>query len=204
MASDLDPSASTIRIATRAALLVVPLVLAAIGAPSIVKMFRPQVAPGAPVPSGLGGLAVPGAQGAPEEKPRPPDGPTPEQIERSKDAQVALGKAQRGWESVSVITPPEARVGEDGWPSLPFDGFAVSVETVPEGAKVFAGGEPLGEAPLMASVACAPGAELKLRLEKPPLPSREVAVRCRANTLVKVAVRLDRSPAASPPPRSSR
>lgn len=184
-----DPSASTRRIAARAAFLLVPLAVLALVAPRAIRLLRP----GAPAPAEL--LAgVPREPAAPpqETPPKPPESPSPEQIERAREAQVALGRAQKGWESVTLIAPRAARLGEGGLETLPFQGFGISVDSTPVGARVLADGEELGETPLLASVRCTPGNEVRVRVEKPPLRAWERTVRCRADTLVKLAATLER------------
>jgi hypothetical protein len=72
----------------------------------------------------------------------------------------------------------------------PFSGFAVSVETEPEDALVTVAGVERGEAPVLAGVDCRPGAKVAIRVEKPGFrPARSTTV-CRADTLVKLTVRL--------------
>jgi hypothetical protein len=119
-----------------------------------------------------------------------PEAPTPGQIEGAREARVALGKAERGWEKVTVIAPRALSPGADGTTTVPFDGFAVSVESEPAGARVALDGRPLGETPVMASVQCVPGASLEVVVEKETLPPQRVPVRCRADTLVKLSLRL--------------
>jgi hypothetical protein len=187
-----DPGASLSRITLRASLLLVPLVALAVAAPRILRMVRSatQSAPQLARLQADGGLAAPpGAEPAPP--PRPPESPTPEQIEKAREAQVALGRAQKGWESVTVIMPRVAKAGDDGLETLPFQGFGVSVDSAPEGAKVLVGGEELGETPLVAGVKCEPGSDVVVRVEKKGLAARQRAIRCRADTLVKLSVRLD-------------
>jgi hypothetical protein len=72
----------------------------------------------------------------------------------------------------------------------PFSGFAISVDTEPPGALVSIAGVPRGEAPVIAGVACSPGAKLEVRAEKAGFPPGRVATTCRADTLVKLTVRL--------------
>lgn len=192
MALEHDPHAAARRFAIRAALLLLPIVAVALGAPRVIHLLRaPPRLPGPVVPGGPGGPGAE-AQQPSEPKPPPPEAPTPEQIEKSREAQVALGKAQRGWESVTLIAPRKTPGDETGNVTLPFQGFGLSVESEPAGALVHAGDRELGETPLVAGVDCAPGSEVKVRLQKPPLPGRDLTVRCRADTLVKLSVRLDR------------
>jgi hypothetical protein len=182
-----DPGASLRRITMRAALMLIPAVAVVVAAPWALRRLRPAARPpSAEVLARLegGALAPPGEDAA--ERPRLPERPTDEQIEKARATQVALGKAQKGWESVTVITPRSARAGDDGLESMPFHGFGVSVDSAPEGATVLVDGEEMGETPLVASVKCTPGADVQVRVEKPPRPAQEKVVRCRADTLVKL------------------
>jgi hypothetical protein len=188
---DHDPHVAARRFAVRAALLLLPIVAVAFGAPRIVHLLR-SVPPRAPAPLVQGALPGMEAPQPAEPKPAPPEAPTPEQIEKSREAQLALGKAQRGWESVSLLAPRKTPGDETGNVTLPFQGFGVSVESEPEGALVHVGGLERGETPLVAGVECAPGSDVKVRLQKPPLPGREIVVRCRENALVKLSVKLGR------------
>lgn len=182
------PTGSLRRIATRAAWFVVPAVALALGAPVVVKRLRSP----SELMARLQREAAPPGGAAEQEpaRPPPPEGPTPEQIEGAREAQVALGKAQRGWESVTLIAPRDARRGEDGLETRPFQGFGVEVESEPAGARVLAGGADLGETPLLASVPCTVGSDVAVRVEKAPLRPWERTVRCRADTLVRLRARL--------------
>jgi hypothetical protein len=182
---------SLLRIVTRAVLLLLPLLALAVGAPRLMRLLRPPPRPGAQQLAPLAPTEVDPAQEK-AEPPRPPDGPTRDQIEKAHATQVELGRAQKGWEAVTILSPREANVGEDGLPALPFDGFGLSVESTPAGATVLVDGEAKGETPLLASLRCASGAEVKIRVEKPPLPAWERTVRCRKDTLVKLSARLGR------------
>lgn len=186
MTSSTDPGAASRRLVARALFLVLPMVAIGVALPRVIRHLRGPTA----VPTSLDGPLVPGAAPSPEAPPPKPESPTPEQIEKAREAKVALGRAEKGWEKVTVIAPRAGIVGEDGLETLPFQGFGVSVDSEPVGATVTAGGVELGETPLVASVRCAPGSDVKVRVEKPPLPAWERAVRCRADTLVKLSAKL--------------
>lgn len=185
-----DPGASLRRITLRAALMLLPAVALAVAAPWALRQLRPAARPPsaealARLEDASAAVAPPGGEAEPPT--RPPEGPTSAQIEQNREAQIALGRAQKeGWESVTVITPRSARAGDDGLETLPFHGFGVSVDSTPEGATVLVDGEELGETPLVASVKCAPGTDVKVRIERPPHRAQERLVRCRADTLVKL------------------
>lgn len=168
-----------------------PIVAVAFAMPRVLRLLRPDASRQAETLTGLQGVgAVPAVPGQELTPPPKPEAPTPEQIAAAKAAQVDLGKAQSGWEKVTVIMPRASGTGPDGLETLPFEGFALSVESAPEGAEVRVGGETLGETPLLASVKCAPGSDLEVRVEKAPLPVQARKVRCRADTLVKLSVTL--------------
>jgi hypothetical protein len=84
-----------------------------------------------------------------------------------------------------------ARVGP-GEETAPFSGFAISVETEPPGAIVTIAGVPRGEAPVLANVECTPGARLAVAAEKEGFRPARAETSCRADTLVKLTVRLER------------
>lgn len=169
-----------------------PIVAVAVAMPRALRLLRPDASRQTETLTGLQGAgAVPSAPGQ-EDTPPPkvPEAPTPEQIAAAKEAQVELGEAQSGWEKVTVIMPRAARPGADGLETLPFEGFALSVDSAPPGAEVRVDGVPLGETPLLANVGCPPGRDLEVRVEKAPLPAQARKVRCRADTLVKLSVTL--------------
>jgi hypothetical protein len=171
MPLDHEPSSSARRIIIRAALLLVPLLAAAVGAPYVLRQLH-------------GG---PPAQG-PRERP-----PTDEEIAaRAKAEKKLAGAEQAVWDGASHIAPQEARVDASGERINRFQGFGVSVESEPAGARVIVNGEDLGETPLVASVRCDPGAKVQLRVEKPPLAPATRTTTCRADTLVELAFKLRR------------
>ena len=182
MALDPNQSASTRRIAVRALLLLAPLVLSALALPRVLSSLRAAHQP-APLAAGLQQPETA------EPPPKPPESPSPEQIERSAEAARALGEAERGWRKVEIIAPG-APVKPGAEETAPFQGFGLSVESDPEGATVSVDGRVLGETPLLTGLPCAPGATLRLRVSRDPLPARELTTACRADTLVKLHVRL--------------
>lgn len=175
-----DPTRNTL---VRVALFLVPVVAVAFGAPRLYALLRPSAAK-----LGLGGGGT-GPAGK-EPPPKATGGATSAQLERAREAQLALGEARRSWESSKTIAPRAERAGEDGLPTRWFDGFGVEVDSVPAGARVWANGKELGETPLLASVPCKPGEDVKLRVEKRPLAAWERTVRCREDTVVKLTAKL--------------
>ena len=155
------------RILARALFLVVPLALVAVAAPRVYTQ-------------------VTGKRARPE---RPPDGPTPAQISAAHDAARQLSSAERGWERVEIIAPssPPKEGAEE---TAPFQGFGLSLETEPEGASVTVDGRALGETPYLGALRCEPGAKLSISLSRPPFAARELTTLCRADTLVKLRIRL--------------
>lgn len=187
----LDPyqAASTRRIAARALFLVVPLALGAIAMARVGGPLRAARKATADVAAAQGAQAgtPPTAEVAPPA--RPPESPTPEQIEKAYAATKALGEAQRGWQRVEVFAPsPPAAPGVEQ--TAPFQGFGLSLESEPDGASVTVDGRTVGETPLLAGHRCEPGATVKIRVARDPFPARELTTLCRADTLVKLRVRL--------------
>jgi hypothetical protein len=72
----------------------------------------------------------------------------------------------------------------------PFAGFAVSVETEPAEALVTIAGVERGESPVLAGVDCKPGSKVQVRVEKQGFRPSRATTTCRADTLVKLTVRL--------------
>ena len=172
MPLDRDPSASTRRILVRTALLVLPLLAAAAGAPFVLRHLR-----GAPA------AAVP-----PRDR-----SPTEEELAAALRAERELARIERRtWEGATYLAPSAARRDDSGEVTSRFEGFGISVETEPAGARVVVGGADLGETPLVASVACTVGEVVRVRLERPPLRPQERTTTCRANTLVELSAKLTR------------
>jgi hypothetical protein len=92
----------------------------------------------------------------------------------------------------ATLLPPLAVRAEGDELTAAFSGFAVSVETDPPGAVVTVAGRRRGEAPVLADVPCAPGAPVDVVAELPGRPPARRATTCRADTLVKLTLRLPR------------
>jgi hypothetical protein len=91
------------------------------------------------------------------------------------------------------LTPRDAKVDRaTGERVAPFHGFGVSVDSTPGGARVLAGGVELGETPLVASIACEPGATVVVRVEKAGFGAWSARTRCRRDALVSLDARLRR------------
>jgi hypothetical protein len=103
---------------------------------------------------------------------------------------VVLPDAADGGRALAPLeTAADPRTGEQ---TAPFAGFAVSVETVPAGALVAIDGVERGEAPVLAGLDCSPGERVEITARKRGLAPARVATACRADTLVKLTVRLSR------------
>jgi hypothetical protein len=100
-----------------------------------------------------------------------------------------LGKTlESGWGKSSFIAAQDpAGPGEQ---VSPFDGFAVRVESTPEGARVTAAGKELGTTPLATGIECTPGEELRVRIERSRYRTVERTTRCRKDALVTIRVAL--------------
>jgi hypothetical protein len=79
-----------------------------------------------------------------------------------------------------------------GEETSPFNGFALSVESEPPGAVVSVAGKVRGEAPVLASVDCRAPEKIEIRAEKPGFRPSRRQVACRADTLVKLTLQLER------------
>jgi hypothetical protein len=90
------------------------------------------------------------------------------------------------------LTPLRTAPAGAGEETAPFSGFAISVETDPPGGMVTIGGVPRGEAPVLANLDCRAGAKIAVAAEKAGFRRARAQTTCRADTLVKLTVRLER------------
>jgi hypothetical protein len=103
---------------------------------------------------------------------------------------VVLPDGAEGGRALAPLqTAADPRTGEE---TAPFSGFAVSVDTVPAGALVTIDGVERGEAPVLAGIECSPGERVEIGARRRGLPPARAATTCRADTLVKLTVRLSR------------
>jgi PEGA domain len=116
------------------------------------------------------------------------DGPT-SALARAK---LELAAARRAWQGAAVLAPHEERTDASGQPVRWFQGFGISVESTPGGARVLVNGQDLGETPLVASVSCSPGDPVEIELRKPRFAAQRRTTTCRVDALVGVAVALER------------
>lgn len=175
---DRDVSSSSRRIVVRALFLLAPLVGLALAAPWIVSLLRAR-----------GGIEVPAAAAsAPKERP-----PTGEELRASANADRKLAELeQEAARREETLVPESAAPDAAGERVRRFQGFGVSVESVPAGAWVRADGAELGTTPLVASVACTPGARVVVEVGGPRLRMVRRVLTCRADQLVELSLRLQR------------
>jgi hypothetical protein len=92
----------------------------------------------------------------------------------------------------SVYLPPiktvKAPTGEE---TSPFVGFAVSVDTEPQGAVVTIGGKVRGEAPVLANVECQGTEKVRIVARKEGFRPAQRELPCRADQLVKLTLKLE-------------
>jgi hypothetical protein len=90
------------------------------------------------------------------------------------------------------LAPIKTEREATGEETAPFSGFALSIDTVPPGAVISVAGEVRGEAPLLANVTACRGTEkLEIRAVKKGFRPARRLIACRADTLVKLTLRLE-------------
>ncbi len=129
-------------------------------------------------------------------RPRPPS-PAEARESAVRTAQENLARIEaQNWSRVEILSPSrERRDPETGEVTAPFQGFGLSVDSTPAGARVLVDGGEMGDTPLVASIDCEAGREVEVRVEKAGYRAQRRAVRCRADTLVRVGVRLEKGAA---------
>jgi PEGA domain len=129
-------------------------------------------------------------------RPRPPP-PAEARESAIRAAQDNLARIEaQNWSRVEILSPSRARRDpETGELTAPFQGFGISVDSTPAGARVLVDGGEMGDTPLVASIDCEAGREVEVRVEKAGYRAQRRAVRCRADALVRVEVRLERGAA---------
>jgi PEGA domain-containing protein len=173
-ASSPSPLAGSLwRIALFAAAAVAALALSGVAVRAVAGRVRRAAPPD--LISRLPPLAVEGEREAPEKRAL-----TPEEM-------VELN---RSWIGSETIAPRDAAVDRaTGEEIAPFEGFAVDVETTPEGARVAVNGADVGTAPIVAAVRCAPGERVEVRAERGRARGRAVTA-CRKDALVRLRIAL--------------
>jgi hypothetical protein len=117
---------------------------------------------------------------------------SPESVARAANEELARVEAH-GWSRVEIVSPrQERRDPETGEVISPFQGFGISVDSAPAGARVLVDGGELGETPLVASSTCVLGNDVEVRVEKAGFRPHRRTVRCRADALVHLEVRLEK------------
>jgi hypothetical protein len=201
------------RFAWWAALVSLPLVVTAVLLPRLLRggaaapsgvtgaaSGRGEPAPGAlgAVASGIGlvtGSAPGGAAAAataPEGAAARREGPTVEQIEAWRAASEEQLRAERGWRKVEFMAPRAEPVEPNGERVVPFEGFGLSLDSTPPGAKVTIDGRVLGVTPLVTSLTCRPGDAIAIEVSLQPHGTQRRQVRCRADALVSLTIPLAR------------
>jgi hypothetical protein len=167
----LDPrsKASIRKILFFAVLLVLGAMGVALGGPRLVAWFRPRAAP-AKV-----GFDPPARD---------------EERAAARDAERKLARAERSWEKSTVLVPREGTVDANGEKTRWFQGFGLSVESTPRGARVVVNGEAKGETPLVTSVDCAPGDEVEIEVSLADHRPRRQLTTCRKDQLVELVLDL--------------
>jgi hypothetical protein len=167
-----DPHHSSVRrIAVRAALLIAPLVALALVAPRVVHWLKHR---GDDAPAKVG-----------FERP-----PTPEELEAAREAERKLARAEKRWDGAAAITPSEAVPDDSGEKTRWFQGFGLSVESTPAGARVLVNGQDMGQTPLVTTVDCKPGDPVKVEVKRKGLRPQARSTRCREDRLVELSVEL--------------
>jgi len=93
----------------------------------------------------------------------------------------------------SVYLPPiKTQKAPNGEETSPFTGFAVTVDTEPPGAVVSIAGKVRGEAPVLANVECRGTEKVPVVARKDGFRPATRELACRADTLVKLTLRLER------------
>jgi len=161
-------SSSARRIVVRAALLLLALLAVAGAAPWAIDKLRWRSA--APVPGD-----------------RPP---TEEELRASSEADARLADVEHAWQGSTSISATDASLDASGERVRWFQGFGVSVESVPAGATVVVNGEERGETPITTSVECKPGEPVRVEIRKQGLRAVRRSTRCRQDQLVELAVQL--------------
>jgi hypothetical protein len=187
-----DRSPSAGRFTRWAIQLVLPLLLSAAAMPWALERLQAErraLPATSPRAQPDGAVEPPGAP----EPPRHPEAPTTAEIEAARETEVEAARIQqRNLAGAVTISPRQATTNADGERVAPFHGFGLSVESTPAGASVRVSGSDVGQTPIVTTVACAPGRDVEVRVEKPGFKPVRRAVRCRADALLELSVLLVR------------
>lgn len=121
---------------------------------------------------------------------RPDRPPTDQEIRVARRAEEKLAEAEKGWERSTEIAAGDAVVDPSGERVRWFQGFGISVESVPAGATVFVNGKERGETPLTTSVECAPGEPVQVEVRAAHVAPGRRMLRCRRNELIELTLEL--------------
>ncbi len=166
-----DPiESSTRRIVYRAVLLLLPVVALAAATPWVLARLRPGA----------------GRAAAEARRERPP---TDEEIRAARRADDRLARAEEAWEGSTAIAPSDSVANASGERVRWFQGFGLSIESDPPGARVLVNGQDEGETPLTTSVDCTPGDVVRVEVRSPARGQGRTTP-CRADQLVEMSFRL--------------
>ena len=134
-----------------------------------------------------------------EEPPRHPEAPSTSEIQAATESAVNAARLERqNLERASLYAPRGARATPEGERVAPFQGFGLSIATVPPGASVRVDGNDVGETPIVTTVDCEPGEDVEVLVAKAGFRQTTRHVRCRADSLLELSVALAR-PTKAPP-----
>jgi hypothetical protein len=108
-------------------------------------------------------------------------------LTRSPRDPAVAGRVPGGDVLAPIAGERDAGSGEE---VVPFQGFAVSVETDPPGAVVTVDGVRRGESPAFAGVECSPGDPVEVVAEAPGRAPARAGTICRRDALVRLRLRL--------------
>jgi hypothetical protein len=110
--------------------------------------------------------------------------------EERKVSPEELASLQKSWVGSQSYAPRSDRLDPaTGERVGAFEGFGLTVDTEPQGASILVNGEELGTSPLLTTVDCAPGEEVRVEARRGRLRARTVT-RCRADQLAKLRMAL--------------
>jgi len=163
---------------------VLPIVLSAAATPWLLERVRAV----------RGGL--PGTVPSPEESseaPRHPEVPTASEIDAAATSAINAARLQqRNMQGAVMFAPRQSRATPDGERVAPFQGFGLSIETTPAGARVSVTGADVGETPIVTTVDCEPGEVVEVLVEKTGYRAVQRRVRCHADELLELSIALVR------------
>jgi hypothetical protein len=113
--------------------------------------------------------------------------PVPEERKVSPEEMADL---QKSWVGSHSYAPRSDRIDpQTGERVAAFEGFGLTIDTQPPGASIHVNGEDKGTSPLLTTVNCAPGDEVRVEARRGRLRGRAVT-RCRADQLARLRMTL--------------